>query len=194
MQAAETAVKAVLAARQERSEVVSLALPHYAVGRVIGRQGSNIRSLQRESGARIEVAQGSCDDQGERECRVSGSHEQITRAVALLREAVLQSDVSRGRRVMQPSAPPPEGVVLRPGQLPEGGAYFPGFVSAVDPEGHVWVQVVEGGASAGLDLLVADMTEYHSKVCAGVGGVSDVWVGLVRYMLLWVGLVTCGWV
>lgn len=184
VQAAETALKAVLSAREEEQreeEVVTLALPHYAVGRVIGRQGGNVRSLQRESGARIEVARGSSSDEGEQECRVTGSREQIARAVALLREAVLRSDVSRGCRVMLAPATPPGGEAeLKPCKLPEGGAYFAGFVSAVDAAGHVWVQVVEGGGSTSLDLLVANMTEHYSKVVLvwaelvrGVGGASS---------------------
>ncbi len=48
----ETAVNERLSSVQNQ-QTVTLTLPQRAVGRVIGRQGANIRAIQRESGAKV---------------------------------------------------------------------------------------------------------------------------------------------
>ena len=59
---------------------------------------------------------------------------------------------------------PPLEDVLSPSYLPATSDYFPAFVSAVDQEGTVWLQRVEGADPALLDSLVDTMTTDYSKL------------------------------
>ena len=171
VQAAEGAIKKLIEEklRGGESESVTVTIPQFAVGRIIGRQGANIRSLQRESGARVSVERGG-EEGPERSCVVTGTREEITRAMALLKESIQQSEIShrrqalkkrqQGHGVMEGDGHPRLGTV----KLPDTGNYFPAFVSAVDGGGCVWIQPLEGEDPARLDSLVADMTDDYSKV------------------------------
>ncbi len=150
----------------EERETVSISVPSSAVGRIIGRQGANIRTLQRESGATISVPSGG-GEVGERECVVSGTKEQITRAVALLQETVQQSALARKRQILRRREEIRERhrpLELSFSSVPSTGEYFGAFVSSVDSDGSVWVQVVEGHDPTQLDNLVEEMTEDYIKV------------------------------
>ena len=100
----------------------------------------------------------------ERTCTVSGSPEEIERAVAFLREAIQQSELSRRRHGPRRQWRSEAEQVLPPNSLPETSDYFKAFVSSVEPTGCVWVQPLEGSDPANLDALVADMTDDYSKV------------------------------
>lgn len=63
---------------------------------------------------------------------------------------------------------PPLEEVLVPSYLPATSDFFPVFVSAVDKEGSVWVQRVEGTDPASLDSLVETMTSDYSQLSAQV--------------------------
>ena len=63
---------------------------------------------------------------------------------------------------------PPLADVLVLSYLPATSDFFPAFVSAVDKEGTVWLQQVEGADPASLDSLVDTMTSDYSKVGAQV--------------------------
>ena len=109
------------------------------------------------------VSRGS-EESTETTCTVSGSCEQIERAVALLQEAIQQSELSRRRHGPRRQWRTEADQTLSPSSLPETSDYFKAFVSSVGPSGHVWVQPLEGSDPANLDALVADMTDDYSKV------------------------------
>lgn len=172
VQAAEEMLKKVIEEKmrmKEEEETVSMAVPSIAVGRIIGRQGANIRTLQRESGAAVSIPVGG-EGREEVECVIRGGKEQIARAVALLQETVQASHLAHKRKVLRQREElrdrhrmdgPPQ---LQFSSLPNTGDYFGAFVSSVDADGSVWVQVVEGQDPTLLDNLVAEMTEDYSKV------------------------------
>lgn len=178
--AAEESIKRTVEERMSEREAgsVTVAVPQHAVGRIIGRQGANIRSLQRQSGARLVVSRGS-EESAERTCTVSGSCEEIERAVALLREAIQQSELSRRRHGPRRQWRTETEQALPPCSLPETSDYFKAFVSSVGPSGGVWVQPLEGSDPANLDALVADMTDDYSKLSLQDDRASDVSVGAV---------------
>ena len=159
VRAAERGVKRIVEEGVKKGEEGSMtvAVPHFAVGRVIGRQGTTIRSLQRQSGARINMVHGS-EESLESVCVVSGTQEQMDRAVALIKENIHQSELSQRRKALQSNSPPS----LTYAQLPETDDYFPAFVSAVDSKAGVWVQLVEGQDPANLESLVERMTVDYS--------------------------------
>lgn len=159
VRAAEEGVKRIVEEGVKKGEEGSMtvAVPHFAVGRVIGRQGTTIRSLQRQSGARINMVHGS-EESLESVCVVSGTQEQMDRAVALIKENIHQSELSRRRKALRSNLSPS----LTYAQLPETDDYFPAFVSAVDSKGGVWVQLVEGQDPANLESLVERMTVDYS--------------------------------
>lgn len=159
VRAAEEGVKRIVEERVKKGEEGSatIPVPHFAVGRIIGRQGNTIRSLQRQSGARINMVHGS-EESLESMCVVSGTQEQMDRAVALIKESVQQSNLSRRRKALQSNSSPSVTYT----QLPETDDFFPAFVSAVDIKGGVWVQLVEGQDPAKLESLVEMMTADYS--------------------------------
>ncbi len=172
VEAAEEMLRKVIEERSRvkvEAESVSIAVPSSAVGRIIGRQGANIKTLQRESGAKITIPRGG-EEMESRDCVVSGTKEEIARALALLQEAVQQSELARKRQVLRRreelrdrhrSEGPPQ---LSFSFLPSSGEYFGAFVSSVEGGCRVWLQVVEGQDPTLLDSLVAEMTEDYCKV------------------------------
>ena len=171
MTAAEEKLQKVIEEKinEKEPESVTVSVPQSAVGKIIGRQGTNIRTFQRESGAKIIMSRG--DDEGaDRACIISGNKEQIACALALIKEAIQQSELSHKRQQLQrrqarsqrqPSDGPPQ---LRYTALNIREDYFGAFISAVDSDGGVWVQQVEGSDPTMLDALVVEMKEDYSKV------------------------------
>ena len=57
VQVAEEKLRELLRVKEEGERegesIVSVPVPQHAIGRIIGRGGANIRSLQRESGAKV---------------------------------------------------------------------------------------------------------------------------------------------
>ena len=103
---------------------VEVPVPMQAIGRLIGRGGANIRAIQRESGAKVynytapltlilllcvcvKVNVPSGGGEGEVQCEVVGTVVQIDRAVALVRESIQQSELSRRRRAVRQKARKP---------------------------------------------------------------------------------------
>ncbi|XP_018012959.1 far upstream element-binding protein 1 isoform X3 [Hyalella azteca] len=89
------------------SEQEEISVPDKMVGLIIGRGGEQITRLQRESGAKIQMAQ---DSQGrpERLCTLSGTRDAIARARDLIFEIVNKGDgPERRRRDMGPPTGPP---------------------------------------------------------------------------------------
>lgn len=93
---------------------------------------------------------------------------------------------------------PPLEDVLVPSYLPATSDFFPAFVSAVDKEGSVWLQRVEGTDPASLDSLVETMTSDYSQLQPEVttspmtesensclGPVHRIWFQLICVKALW---------
>lgn len=160
----------------QNQQMLTVTIPRKAVGRIIGRHGANIRSLQRESGAKITMMDGSRSD-SVRTCEVIGTPEQLTRAVALVQEMVSQSD-HRGS-----SVPPLSGSALdiptqiAPLTLPSTTEFIPVFVSSIDGVGGVWIQPIGDEDPANLESLVEDMTAYYSNLQGFTGCPSNMNVG-----------------
>lgn len=151
---------------------IRLLIPELAIGKLIGRRGINIRSIQRQSGAKVSVA----DDGRDRLCLVSGSSKQIEEALVLIEASVQIKCAERnGLRQGQFS----EKVHLLPATLPDTRDYYASFVSAVDVEGGVWVQAMEREDPAVLEKLVDDMTLLYSQLSAEDGNLDNVAAGCV---------------
>ena len=152
----------------KNQQMLTLTIPQRAVGRIIGRQGANIRSIQRESGAKVTMIDGSRSD-SVRTCEVIGTSEQLARAVALIQEMVAQCEVRH-------SAPPRPRectdfpMEILPLELPRTTEYMPVFVSSIDGTGGVWVQPIEEEDPVHLESLVENMTQYYSDIKDGCHG------------------------
>jgi len=91
-QMAEILIQQMLA-RQARPEVVELAVPTRAVGRIIGRAGETVRSIQRLSGAKVDVER--ADSGEERRVTLRGTREDIETAQKMIEEKVKEEELTR---------------------------------------------------------------------------------------------------
>ncbi|XP_064387727.1 tudor and KH domain-containing protein homolog isoform X2 [Halichondria panicea] len=156
----------------KNQQTVTLTLPQRAVGKVIGRQGANIKSIQRESGAKVTMVTGGRNE-AVRVCEVIGGPEEISRAVALIQEIVAAIDKPRPSRPTPPSHTQ-EGVSnIRDLELVISSDFIPVFVSSVDGHGGVWVQPIGLEDPVQLEGLVDEMTRYY-------GNTEDVYPGDVH--------------
>ena len=182
---AKEAIVMMIKEKSERQQVksVEVVVPNFAIGRLIGKQGQNISTMQKESGARIMVDRGNGTT---RICTVSGSGEQVSRGVTLVQQSISESEAGQQRSKLnrklksdninmktaqihsqcktgkkdtstQPS------VQLQPCSLPSNGEYFPAFVSNVSGMGHVWIQPVNDIATV-LDELSNVMMDTYCNV------------------------------
>ncbi|XP_077865613.1 uncharacterized protein LOC144352405, partial [Saccoglossus kowalevskii] len=167
---------------------VEIMVPQRALGRIIGRNGENIRTMCRISKTRIKVERRNDDNDPNRQqtITIKGSIEQIKHAKCLLEEKVAEEEefrkklevASANRRPRSPKPwknksdedAPPQRSAKKPAvskyeisdtSLPSYSDYFEVYVSAVDTAGHFWVQVL-GKKSQQLDYLVETMTQYYS--------------------------------
>ena len=138
---------------------IKVLIPNHAVGRLIGRKGTNIRSIQHQSGASISVEDSEVD--GQRQCIITGIEKQIKEALLLIKDSVTIVQTQRPSSVQKKCA---DNVYLVPAALPETDDYFTSFVSAVDGEGGIWVQPVERDDPAYLEGLVEQMTQAYSAM------------------------------
>lgn len=132
------------------------------VGKLIGKRGANIRSIQRQSGTKITIEDGSVGEF--RQCSVTGNSKQIEDALLLIADSVqvLQRPATLGNGGDFHDPP----VHLIPCSLLTTGDYFVSFVSAVDGEGGVWIQPMEQRDAETLEALVQEMTHHY-------GGLSE---------------------
>lgn len=160
---------------------MSVSVPAFAVGRIIGRQGANIRSIQRVSGARVSMTGGPEDAAAERVCILRGSPSQMECARRLVQESVEQSQLVRKQKPragrlhsslhgVGGQEQQQQHRELAPCKLPAGREFFPSFVSAVDGSGGVWVQPLQTNDASLLEMLVDDMTACYSSPHTGSTG------------------------
>uniref|UniRef100_A0A1B6LIZ4 Tudor domain-containing protein n=1 Tax=Graphocephala atropunctata TaxID=36148 RepID=A0A1B6LIZ4_9HEMI len=165
-------------------EVHEIWVPQKAIGRIIGRNGENIRSISRASNAKLTVDSISSNkNEGSSKTRVviKGTTEMIKVALSLVQEKVEEdAEVRRKMELCQASRSPRNklktGVTAsltnspekeKKGQVSESliptgsNKMMNVFVSAVDSPFCFWVQVY-GPRSGELDHLLEEMTEYYS--------------------------------
>ena len=160
--AVQSAIELKIMESKQRRETTVL-IPDGSVGKLIGRRGTNIRYIQRQSGASIVVDDGgvACAD---RVCVVSGSPKQIKEALMLMEASVPGVASSHDNKLI-------------PASLPNTSDYFAGLVSAVDVKGGVWIQPMERDDPELLETLVEKMTAHYSKLSGEEGCVRNVVVG-----------------
>ena len=184
---AKEAIVMMIKERNEKKRVksVDVAVPNYAIGRLIGRQGQNIGAMQKESGARI-VVDNNRGSGPVRMCTISGTTEQVSRAVAMVQQSIAESEAAHQRNKLnkklksdnvsmktaqmhsqykgvQKELPSQQALTLKSATLPSDGDFFPAFVSSVSAAGNVWVQPVNDGATV-LEDLTSEMTEEYSNM------------------------------
>ena len=183
---AKKAIVTMIREKSEKKQVksVDIVLPHFAIGRLIGKQGQNISTMQKESGARIVVDRGSSGTT--RICAVSGSSEQVSRGVTLVQQSISESEAVQQRNKLnrklksdninmktaqihsqhktgQKETSVQQSIQLEPCSLPSNGDFFPAFVSNVSAMGHIWVQPVNDNATV-LDELSDSMMEAYCNM------------------------------
>ncbi|XP_022085401.1 tudor and KH domain-containing protein-like [Acanthaster planci] len=93
---AEQRVRKILA-EPNAVQTLELKIPQWAIGRIIGRNGDNIRQICRTSKARVRIERD--DDRRDphalRECIIKGTHEQIRYAKGLIDEEIAQEEEYR---------------------------------------------------------------------------------------------------
>jgi len=184
----EMAIEAIQMMIKEKSEKkqvkrVELVVPSHAIGRLIGKQGTNIVAMQKESGARISVDRSTGTT---RMCTITGSNDQVTRGVALVEQSLAESQAAlhrthlnkklrddnsnkkygdqRPQKNMHAKHDQPI-IQLGPAALPYCNDFFPAVVSHVTQHGHIWIQPIVEGADA-LNNLCDVMTDLYSKMAS----------------------------
>lgn len=172
-------------ANQPRLETLELHVPLRAIGRIIGRNGDTIRSLQMNAGCKIEVERGGeeRDPDGKKKVTIKGTSHQIELAKSMviekvaeeeeLRQKLLDTQANRPARIKytEPLFLKSEGenVETEPSLTGEQEELQPTstdrcmeiFVSAITTPGSFYVQKI-GTRSVDLDKLTQDMTNYYN--------------------------------
>ena len=73
-----------------RTSMIEIKVPQYAVGAIIGAKGANIREIQEDSGARLNMKDGEPRTSDERTVIVRGTAEQAQRAEYLIHKIVAE--------------------------------------------------------------------------------------------------------
>ena len=190
------AIQMVVKEKNEKKQVkrVELVIPSHAIGRLIGKQGSNIVAMQKESGARISVDRGSG---ATRSCTITGNNDQVTRGVALVEQSLAESQAALhrshlnkklrddGNKKYGEHRPQKSGHVkhhqpnithLVPSTLPHCSDFFPAVVSHVTQRGHIWIQPISEGADT-LNNLCDGMTDLYSKMAVTDQQLMDPMIG-----------------
>ena len=183
---ATEAIIMMIKEKNEKKQIksVDVVIPHFAIGRLIGKQGQNVIAMQKESGARIVVDRGGSGMS--RICTISGSSEQVTRGVSLVQQSISESEAAQQRNKLNrklksdninmktaqihsqyrsghEETSVQQSIQLGACSLPCNGEFFPAFVSNVSAMGHVWVQPVSDNATI-LDELGNEMMETYCNM------------------------------
>jgi len=169
-------------AQQPRLESLTMSVPSRCVGRIIGRQGDNIRDIQRISGARVDVDRQS-DNAMERKVVIKGTSKQISVAKDLVMEKVKDEEMMRNNIMSnrQPRMRNNQPLFLNYDQEEAGESLSPikqrqevleanagdncveVFVSVVENPGQFWVQNI-GSMSVELDKNDKEITDFYSEM------------------------------
>lgn len=184
---AKEAILMMLKERREKKQVksVDVVVPTFAIGRLIGKQGQNISAMQKESGARI-VVDNNRGSGVTRMCTISGSTEQVSRAVAMVQQSISESEAAQQRNKLNrklksdninmkttqicsqhksgvKESTSQQSISLKPCVLPSKGDFFPAFVSSVSAAGDVWIQPVNDKATV-VDNLTNEMMDTYCNM------------------------------
>jgi predicted PilT family ATPase len=104
----------LVAGQQARIDVSSTSIIFYirstAVGAVIGRAGLQLKQIREQTGTKVQVDRD--EVQGQRPCRITGTHEQVMRAVAMVHDRLVAEPDSEAQddTSLNGPAPPPQHV------------------------------------------------------------------------------------
>ncbi|KAK1781818.1 hypothetical protein QBC45DRAFT_320605 [Copromyces sp. CBS 386.78] len=87
----------------EEIQTQNISIPADMVGCIIGRQGSKISEIRKQSGARISIAKGPHDESGERMFTIMGSAKANETALYLLYENLEAEKSRRSQQALEPS-------------------------------------------------------------------------------------------
>lgn len=169
-------------ANQPRIERLTMFVPVSCVGRIIGRQGDNIREIQRISGCRVDVERGDHSSTIERKVTLKGTSQQLSAAKKLIEEKVEDAESMRERTVSsrQPRVRNQQPLFLSYQddaaeevnhgdigckqevlELLGGDNVLEVFVSGVESPGEFYVQKI-GRGGTDLDKLTEEMTLFYN--------------------------------
>uniref|UniRef100_T1J1N8 Tudor domain-containing protein n=1 Tax=Strigamia maritima TaxID=126957 RepID=T1J1N8_STRMM len=156
-------------------ETCEMFIPSDACGRIIGRNGENIRYMCRISKAKINVdARNRCART--QRVTIRGSPEQIEYVKSLINEKLMElereqtrntSDPNKERKILSIGSPDdtqPYGLDdIQTEKLvsTSSDGFIEVYVSTVKSPHQFWVQVVQGGKCTELDKLIEEMTDYY---------------------------------
>ncbi|XP_069692009.1 tudor and KH domain-containing protein homolog [Periplaneta americana] len=166
-------------------ETLEMFVPQQACGRIIGRNGENIRSVSRASNAKIIIEGGNSsarDMVTTRRVIIKGTSDQIELAKALIEEKVAEDVEMRGRiheslEKRSPRKKTNQQFLMSAEAVEDEQAkkhnterliatgkdgFLEVYVSAVEHPGRFWVQVI-GPRAVELDHLVEEMTEFYRQ-------------------------------
>lgn len=108
-----------LIANQPRLETVVIEVPNDSVGRIIGRGGETIRSLQTQSRCKIDVERGGGDPQGTKRVTLRGTSEQVDRAQTLITEELDQAASLKAKIKVAQDSRHPRTLGIKAHQTPQ---------------------------------------------------------------------------
>ncbi|XP_047327463.1 far upstream element-binding protein 1-like [Impatiens glandulifera] len=116
---------------QPGNEQIELKVPNHKVASLIGKGGETIRSIQSQSGARIQIIPLHLppgDTSTERNVYISGLKEQVESARSLINDIISVNRPRQGGYMQQqPTYPPPQSTWAPPGQQPPPQQQQPGY-------------------------------------------------------------------
>lgn len=163
-------------------ETYEMVVPSQTCGRIIGKNGSNIRLISRSSNAKIIISSpDSLKPSLDTKIIITGTAEQIEIAKVLV-EQKIEEDTQFRKKVatgVSNRAPRNKPKYLLPAKndmeevnsaqqkekfiITSTNNFFEVYVSSVENPDRLWVQMI-GSSTVELDRLIEQMTEYYSKI------------------------------
>lgn len=163
-------------------ETFEMMVPVIAIGRIIGKNGENIRQISRNSNAKITIENATISQGAtERKITIKGTPEQIASGKVLIEQKVDEDFEFRKKieRNLANRSPRHKPKALMPGKADDEEAVktfdhkerlvatgsdglFEVYTSALESPDKLWVQM-KGPCTAELDILNDQMTEYYSR-------------------------------
>lgn len=162
-------------------ETYEMSVPIQAIGRIIGKNGENIRAISRNSNAKIIVENTTVSPvSNERKIIIKGTSEQIALAKVLVEQKVEEDAECRNRieskvanrsprnkskfLMLGMADPDSTANVSRKETLTATGSdgLLEVYVSAIESPDRLWLQM-KGPCTVELDRLQEEMTDYYTK-------------------------------